>query len=125
VFDHPVLTSTFPRICGTASDRRPFLATRRGNLLAQIVSDLVPPDTSDLDESGLSQLVLGYLEEHPHAMETLDGIAEWWIERRMIRVDVEALSSALEDLTARGVLEGIGTGPARRYRLKAPRNDAD
>ena len=53
-------------------------------------------------------------------METLDGIAEWWIERRRIRVDVEALSRALTDLTERGVLEVIGTGQARRYRLRTP-----
>ena len=81
----------------------------------------MPSEPEDPDELTLGELVLGYLEEHPHAMETLDGIAEWWIERRRIRVNVEALSRALTDLTERGVLEVIGTGTARRYRLSTPR----
>ena len=80
----------------------------------------MPSDPEHPVERALSELVLGYLEEHPRAMETLDGIAEWWIERRRIRVDVEALSRALTDLTERGVLEVIGTGQARRYRLRTP-----
>lgn len=81
----------------------------------------MPSEPEVPDERALGELVLGYLEEHPRAMETLDGIAEWWIERRRIRVDVEALFRALTDLTERGVLEAIGTGSTRRYRLSAPR----
>jgi hypothetical protein len=77
----------------------------------------MPSESCDSAEKALSDLVLGYLEEHPHAMETLEGIAEWWIERRQIRVDIEALASVLEGLTAQGRLQAIGTGPARRYRL--------
>ena len=73
------------------------------------------------DERTLGELVLGYLDEHPQAMETLDGIAEWWIERRRIRVNVEALARALTHLTATGALEVVGDGPTRRYRRKTPR----
>ena len=78
------------------------------------------PEPEDPDERALGELVLGYLDEHPQAMETLDGIAEWWIERRRIRVDVEALARALTHLTETGALEVVGAGPTRRYRRKTP-----
>ena len=61
----------------------------------------MPSDPEDSDERALGELVLGYLDEHLHAMETLEGVAEWWIERRRIRVNVEALSRALTHLTRR------------------------
>jgi hypothetical protein len=85
----------------------------------------MPPESKDPGEGMLGELVLGYLEEHPQAMETLEGIAEWWIERQRIRVDVEALAHALEVLTERGVLEAVGTGASRRYRLRERRTEDD
>jgi hypothetical protein len=78
-------------------------------------------DTDVPDERALGELVLGYLEEHPQAMDTLEGIDEWWIERRRIRVNVEALARALTHLTETGALEAVGEGPARRYRRGPPR----
>ncbi len=36
-------------------------------------------------------------------MDTLEGIAEWWIARQQIRVDVEILARALRRLTERGL----------------------
>jgi hypothetical protein len=90
-------------------------------LLLWDASSSMSSESRQVDAQALSDLVLGYLAEHPEAMETLDGIAEWWIDRRLIRVDVEALASALERLTAQGTLEAIGTGRGRRYRLRSPR----
>ena len=49
--------------------------------------------------------ILEYLAEHPNAMDTLEGIAGWWLERHRIRVSVEALSRVLERLVESGVLE--------------------
>jgi hypothetical protein len=65
----------------------------------------------------LAELVLGYLREHPHAADTLAGIAEWWVPRQQIRVDTRNLQRALDRLTERGLLESDGSGGARRYRL--------
>jgi hypothetical protein len=78
------------------------------------------PEFSDPDEQALGEMVRGYLQEHPSATDTLEGIAEWWIERRLIRIDVEALSRVLEKMSERGILEVAGSGPNRRYRLKSP-----
>jgi Fe2+ or Zn2+ uptake regulation protein len=69
-------------------------------------------------EKQLEQAVVSYLHEHPHAMDTLEGIAEWWIMRQKVRVDIETLTRALERMTDRGLLERIGSGESARYRLK-------
>ncbi len=67
----------------------------------------------------VAEAILGYLAEHPQAMDTLEGIAEWWLMRHQVRVDVATLARALSRLTEDGALEGIGTGEHRRFRLKS------
>jgi hypothetical protein len=69
-------------------------------------------------ERELSELVLDYLNEHPNGMDTLQGIAEWWIPRQQLRVDVDRLARALQDLTNKGVLEQIGSESNAFYRLR-------
>lgn len=71
------------------------------------------------DEEELTQAILEYLAKHPHAMDTLEGIAEWWLIRHHIRVSVATLARALQRLTESGVLEELGSGDHRRYRRKA------
>jgi hypothetical protein len=53
-------------------------------------------------------------------MDTLEGIAEWWFLRQQIRTAVERVERALDQLTAQGYLEALGTGANRRYRLRRP-----
>jgi hypothetical protein len=81
-------------------------------------AQLPPRDISAVDD--LTMLVMGYLREHPHAADTLSGIAEWWVVRQQIRVDLENLERALTGLVEKGVLEVSGTGPERRFRLADP-----
>jgi Fe2+ or Zn2+ uptake regulation protein len=69
-------------------------------------------------ENRLADAVMNYLNEHPDATDTLEGIAEWWILRQKVRVDFETLARALKRMTERGLLERIGSGERARYRLK-------
>jgi hypothetical protein len=69
-------------------------------------------------EPELELAVRRYLAEHPEAMDTTEGIAEWWLMRERMRVDLEALARILGRLTDEGVLERIGAGDEARYRLK-------
>ena len=69
-------------------------------------------------DAELTESVLAYLAEHPDAMDTVSGIADWWLMRQRVRVEVEAVARVLHDLTERGVLEELGSGEQRRYRLK-------
>ena len=73
--------------------------------------------TFPLDDDRLRAAVLAYVAEHPGAMDTLDGIAEWWIARQQIRVNVKRLASVLDELTRIGSLESVDVGGERMYRL--------
>jgi len=73
-------------------------------------------------EQQLVEAIVDYLSEHPHAMDTLEGIAEWWIMRQRIRVDVEMLGRALNRLIDQDVLERMGSGETACYRLKTRRD---
>jgi hypothetical protein len=75
------------------------------------------PAPEEPDEDTCAAIV-GYLTEYPDAMDTFDGIADWWMARYRVRVDVERVWSAVQGLVARGILEEVGAGPRRRYRLK-------
>jgi hypothetical protein len=79
-------------------------------------------DFSVLSDAELEDAVLQYVAEHPQAMDTLVGIAEWWIMRRQVRVDVEALQRVLERLIQKGLLEKSESGEQTRYHLKLTRN---
>ncbi len=57
-------------------------------------------------EEELGQAILAYLAEHPRATDTLQGIAEWWVLRRLVQVEVPRV-------------EQVGAGPSPLYRAQA------
>lgn len=71
------------------------------------------------DDARLRALVLGYLDEHPTAMDTLDGIAEWWIRRQQIEIEVRRVSAVLQSLVQQGVLEEAQQGGVRFFRRRS------
>lgn len=84
---------------------------------------------AETDASGDTQLralVLGYLDDHPTAMDTLDGIAEWWVLRQQIEFEVRRVSRVLAGLVAEGLLEEHEQGGIRFYRraMSAPSSTA-
>jgi hypothetical protein len=58
-------------------------------------------------EDEVDRAVLAYLEEHPSAADTLEGITAWWLEQRRIRYGVEIVSGALERLIRSGAIEKL------------------
>jgi hypothetical protein len=71
------------------------------------------------DHKALTDLVLDYLDAHPQAMDTQDGIARWWLERKKAPVEREVLSQVLERLVQEGHLEVTHASGSRLYRLEA------
>lgn len=67
----------------------------------------------------MAQAVLAYLTEHPAAMDTVEGIAEWWLMRQRVQVVVERVEHILGRYVEDGILEAVGRGPSRRYRLRS------
>jgi hypothetical protein len=61
---------------------------------------------------------VNYLAEHPQATDTLEGIAEWWVMREQVRVDVQLLERVLRRLTAEGLLEETYGGAQVRFSLR-------
>jgi hypothetical protein len=73
---------------------------------------------SQVKDEELAQAILAYLAEHPQAMDSVEGIAQWWLMRQQIRVGVKTLTRVLRGLADRGLLEEVADGGQRRYRLK-------
>src|SRR5438105_6136604 len=116
VFFHPPFRAIAKNSRKNSTRRWIGGCTRRGapprrKLQARVVS-------STSSESTLEAAVLAYLEEHPRAMDSLGGIADWWIARQQIRVEIVALSRVLTKLVQQGVLERIASGEEELYRLK-------
>ena len=53
----------------------------------------------------IDRAVLRYLGAHPSAADTLEGITEWWLERRRVAIAVDVISAALVRLIEQGVVE--------------------
>jgi hypothetical protein len=73
----------------------------------------------DAEERRIARVIRNYLAHHPKAMDTLEGIAEWWIPREQIRANVTIIEKVLADLIHQGTVEAFGTGKEQRYRLRA------
>ncbi len=48
--------------------------------------------------------VMEYLLKHPTCKDTLEGIAEWWLEIHYIEESVEAVANALTHLCLQGIV---------------------
>jgi hypothetical protein len=52
----------------------------------------------------LSRKILSYLEKHPKAGDTLEGIAMWWLEQQLIEEVVDEVEKALNFMVKKGVI---------------------
>lgn len=60
----------------------------------------------------LQRRIVTYLAAHPQALDTLDGIARWWIE-----TDRKVVEPALAELERRGIVRRRELGAAVYYSL--------
>jgi hypothetical protein len=66
----------------------------------------------------IRSLLTDYLETCPNAMDTLEGIAGFWLHRQRVQSRIPVLLNVLEEMVAEGVLEVAGRGDQKRYRLR-------
>jgi hypothetical protein len=69
-------------------------------------------------EARIRQEILDYLSEHPHAMDSLEGIATWWLPRHEARADIGLVVRALEALQVQGWLERVGDAERPLFRRR-------
>lgn len=71
----------------------------------------------------VAQVVLEYLQAHPQAADTAEGVSAWWLGTSRRGVRVASVVEALEALVARGTVT-YETTPAGEtvYRLRRPVN---
>lgn len=48
--------------------------------------------------------IQSYLEEHPAACDTLEGIVMWWLQRQRVNETVTDVYQALQELKASGMV---------------------
>jgi len=66
----------------------------------------------------LAERIMGYLQQHPEAEDTLEAITEWWILEQNIRVEMMKVQEALERLVEGNALAMRRGGDGRAtYRL--------
>jgi hypothetical protein len=53
----------------------------------------------------VAEQVARYLDAHPEASDTVEGIAKWWLSRQRLDDTRELVRAALDLLIARGVVE--------------------
>jgi hypothetical protein len=90
----------------------------RVGLARDLLNGTRPMKPANESESDLRRAVIGYLEENPEAMDTLEGIAEWWVMRQRIRTSVSTIARVVRRLVDEGLLEELGPRERPRFRLK-------
>ena len=64
------------------------------------MADEAQPDVEEL----VSRLQ-AYLDAHPKAADTLEGISRWWLGASATRISPDDVLQALQELQRRGVIE--------------------
>ncbi len=73
----------------------------------------------------VAERVLKYLLKHPTCEDTLEGIAEWWLEIHYIEESVEAVANALSYLCQQGtVLSEKDASGSTYYKLNFNKQEA-
>ncbi len=60
--------------------------------------------TQMTDDNKIAEEILDYLQEHPEAADTLEGITTWWVQSQTVRESVDTVYRALKELKASGLV---------------------
>jgi len=66
---------------------------------------MTTPQRSQNGDAEIRSAVLGYIGAHPHAADTLDGIARWWLPQQRYVTAQARIQAALERLVEEGHLQ--------------------
>lgn len=52
----------------------------------------------------LSEEIMQYLDKHPHAADSLEGVARWWLRRETTGRMDGGLQAAMDQLVSKGLI---------------------
>ena len=58
-------------------------------------------------DTEIQTILLGYLEDHPNALDTAAGIQQWWLMRRVSQYSVNRVQCALDQLVETGFIQTV------------------
>ena len=62
--------------------------------------------------------ILRYLDQNPHAADTVEGILEWWLPKQSIYEEEKVVKRALDEMVKRNLILTTRSSDARsHYRL--------
>lgn len=67
--------------------------------------------------------IMRYLDAHPHAADTVEGITRWWLAPALGALSIDVLEQALAVLVERGRVERAPLGDGRFVYRARPRNE--
>ena len=70
----------------------------------------------------LAEKIMNYLQKHPGAGDTLEGITRWWLDHERIELSTDNVIEAIELLIKRNVLKREKYSTTYIYRLKNKNN---
>ncbi len=83
-------------------------------------------DRYDAMIASLARQILVYLDSHPAAADSLDGIGRWWLADSIQNTHFDALRQAMDDLVDRGLVQARRTPDGEViYFRAAPRDGGD
>ena len=65
---------------------------------------MASPASADAELARLAQDIQRYLQAHPHAADSIDGILRWWLPRQRLEESATKVRQALELLAQRGAV---------------------
>ncbi|MBT8440571.1 MAG: hypothetical protein KJO91_12635 [Gammaproteobacteria bacterium] len=68
--------------------------------------------------------LLGYLDEHPEAADSLDAIQQWWILQRVYRYSRATIQCALDQLVKARLVERKVLADGRKVYKRSSLNQA-
>ena len=64
-------------------------------------------DAKDKEVEKIAKLIESYINRHPNASDSMEGIAKWWIPRMQEYTQTERVLLALDILISKNVLKRI------------------
>ncbi|SDJ51640.1 hypothetical protein [Microbulbifer yueqingensis] len=78
-----------------------------------------------VDTESLKTEILGYLEKHPEAQDTLDGVLQWWLVRNRVMAGLNGLQAALAQLESEGEVARVTGNDGQQWYRAARRSKVE